>query len=187
MFDYLLSTVENLINNYKILGLFVGMFLSSSLLPIPSEAILFYSGVAGISLIEIITIGSLGSSLGSLVSYYIGRGFRPFIDNYGKYLLVNRETIKSVEWWFKKWGNYGIIVARVIPFIPYKVFSIACGLGKVKCLNFLFFTFIGTIPRCLLLSYFGYLVSLTHNLFLVIISIITLFAAPIIFERLLKK
>jgi membrane protein DedA with SNARE-associated domain len=187
MLEYFLTIVESLIKSYDILGLLVGMFVSSSILPIPSEAILVYAGTVGIPLMNVVIFGSIGASLGSTVGYYIGSSCMSFLKKYGKYFFINPETLRFVERWFKKWGNLGTVAARIIPFIPYKIFSIGCGLGKMKFKNFFVFTLIGSIPRCFLLSYFGYLISLTKNLFLVTISICIFFVLPIFVEKLLKK
>jgi membrane protein DedA with SNARE-associated domain len=187
MLEYFLTAAKSLINSYDVLGLLVGMFFSSSILPIPSEAILVYAGTVGIPLMNIVIFGSIGASLGSVVGYYLGSSCVSFLKKYGKYFLINPETLKFTEYWFKKLDNFGIIVARVIPFIPYKIFSIACGFGKVNFRNFLIFTLIGSIPRCFLLSSFGYLISLAKNPFLIVISVGIFFILPFLIERMSKR
>jgi membrane protein DedA with SNARE-associated domain len=187
MLEYFLTAVKSLISSYDVLGLLAGMFFSSSILPIPSEAILVYAGTVGIPLMNIVIFGSIGASLGSVVGYYIGSSCMSFLKKYGKYFFINPENLKFVEDLFKKWGNWGIVAARVIPFIPYKIFSIGCGFGKMRFKNFFIFTLIGSIPRCFLLSYFGYLISLTKNLFLTAISIGIFFILPILVEKFSKK
>ncbi|PIY91503.1 hypothetical protein COY71_02820, partial [Candidatus Micrarchaeota archaeon CG_4_10_14_0_8_um_filter_60_7] len=67
-------------------GVLLGMFLESSIVPIPSEAILVTAGLIGIDPITVTIWGSIGSTLGAIVGYYIGKkGGRPIIDKIGPY------------------------------------------------------------------------------------------------------
>ena len=81
----LLETLQQLILNLGPFGIFIGMFLESSILPIPSEAILVAAGAIGFSIFDITLFGGLGSTAGAIVGYYIGRyGGRPLLNRYGK-------------------------------------------------------------------------------------------------------
>ncbi|MDD4664159.1 MAG: hypothetical protein PHD83_05785, partial [Caldisericia bacterium] len=55
------------------LGVFVGMFLESSIVPVPSEVVILTAGSIGIPLVSIVIFGSIGATLGSFVGYSIGR------------------------------------------------------------------------------------------------------------------
>ncbi len=89
MLEELDAYVQTLILEYGDIGVLLGMFLESSVLPIPSELVLLSAGALGIPLTSIVVFGSIGSVLGSAVGYAIGRyGGRPFVERYGKYLLI---------------------------------------------------------------------------------------------------
>ena len=89
------------------LGVLVAMAIESAMIPLPSELILPYAGflISDPSQVEPITNGSwnywivvvvatAGNTLGSLVAYVIGaKGGRPFLERYGRYLLIRPHEI----------------------------------------------------------------------------------------------
>ena len=144
----LTAQVLAIVTAYGGFGILIGMFLESSVLPIPSELILITAGAIGFSPWEVAFWGSIGSTLGAIVGYYIGaKGGRPVVDRYGKYFFVTPSRVGRAELKFKKYGGWTILVSRLVPFIPYKVFSITSGLLKFDIKTFVVFTFIGSIPR----------------------------------------
>jgi membrane protein DedA with SNARE-associated domain len=185
MLESLIEMVKSFIISFGDLGIFIGNFLSSSIIPIPSEAVLFAQGAVGLELVKITVLGAIGSTLGSIVCYYIGRYGRNFLEKYGKYFFVSSEKLKFSEKWFKRWGSYTILVSRIIPVIPFKIFSIASGILKMNFKTYLALTFIGSFPRCFLLAYFGFLSS--TNIYLTILAIAILFAIPALIDRINRK
>lgn len=183
----LASFIQEIVESYGFAGIIFGTFLSSSILPIPSEAVLVSAGLIGISPLFIGIFGGIGSTLGSLVGYQLGKGGNFFLKKYGKYFFINQKNLKFVESWFKKWGDISILIGRIIPFIPYKIFSIGSGLGKMDIKKFFIFTLIGSIPRCFLLSSFGFLVSLSKNIYLTIACFLAFLAIPLLIEKIIKK
>src|SRR4029078_10678184 len=83
------------------------MMIESAMIPLPSELILPYAGflVSDQSQIEPLTVqpwnfwlvvifATIGNTLGSLIAYAIGAwGGRPFLERYGKYLLIRPHEI----------------------------------------------------------------------------------------------
>lgn len=152
----LIAWVTQLMHSMGGFGILIGMFLESSIVPIPSEAILVTAGAIGFTPWEVAFWGTIGSTLGAMVGYYIGlKGGRPVVDKFGPYLLVTPDKVERAEKAFKKYGGMTILVSRLIPFVPFKVFSITSGLLKFDFKTFVVFTFIGTIPRAFLLAYIG--------------------------------
>lgn len=188
MLAELISEIQGLILSLGRIGIFAGMFLGSSILPIPSEALLVASGIAGLSPLDVAVFGGIGSTLGSTIAYFLGRfGGRPFFEKYGKYFFVGPRELKLVDKWFKKYGNYGVLFGRVIPIVPHKVFSISSGFGRMNFKNFLILTLVGSIPRCFLLAYFGFLISATKNIPLMIATLIAFFSIPVLIDKINSK
>ncbi len=141
---------------YRDLGVFIGMFLESSIVPIPSELVIIGAGSLGIPLKSIAIFGSIGSALGGIVGYSIGRfGAMPIIIKFGKYLFIKPEHIQKAQEFAQKYGIAGVLIGRLLPIVPFKVFSIAAGMAKVSILPFMVCTLIGVFPRIILLSLFG--------------------------------
>ena len=146
----------NLINQLGDAGVFIGMFLESSIVPIPSEVIVIGASSVGIPIISIVLFGSLGATLGGMVGYVLGRyAAMPVILKYGKFVLIKPHHIEKAEKFSKKYGVYSVLIGRILPVVPFKVFSIAAGITKIPFVPFIICTLIGVIPRMFLLSMFG--------------------------------
>lgn len=153
------SWILGLIADWGGYGVFIGMILESSIIPVPSEIILVTAGLAGINPLVVGVAGGAGSTIGAAVGYLIGKEGRIAVDKYGKYFFVTGDRISQAENWFKRWGNWTILVSRLVPFIPYKVFSIAAGLLRMSYKAFLVLTLAGSVPRCFLLAWLGNMIS----------------------------
>ncbi|MFH0835106.1 MAG: DedA family protein [Candidatus Micrarchaeota archaeon] len=152
----LTDSAVSLMHSYGGLGILVGMFLESSIVPIPSEAILVTAGLLGFDPLTVAIYGTIGSTLGAIVGYFIGKkGGRPIVDKIGPYLFITQEKVLAAEKKFKEWGGWTIFISRLIPFIPYKVFSITSGILKYDFKQFVLFTFLGSFPRCFILAWIG--------------------------------
>ena len=138
------------------LGVFIAMFLESSILPMPSEVIIIGAGALGLSFWSVTVFGSLGATLGAIVGYMIGKyAGAPAIARYGKYVFIKPHHISKAEDFAKKYGVWGVLIGRLLPIIPFKVFSIASGITKLPLPPFILCTFIGVVPRIILLMLFG--------------------------------
>ena len=91
-------------------GLIVGMALESACFPLPSEIILPFGGYLvseGIlKFWEAVLAGLLGGVLGSTAAYLIGSyGGRPFIQKYGRYILIRERDLQRADDLFTRYGN----------------------------------------------------------------------------------
>ena len=161
------------------LGVFIGMFLESSIVPIPSEVIIIGAGAIGVPIMSILIFGSLGATLGAMVGYCLGRyAAMPMILKYGRFILIKPHHIYKAEEFAKKYGNASVLIGRLLPIIPFKVFSIAAGITKLPPVPFAVCTLIGVVPRIYLLSVFGTgLVRYTKPTVLISAGVILVFIA----------
>ncbi len=150
------SDLVGLIKHYGDLGVFVAMFLESSIIPIPSEVIIIGAGAVGISMASILVFGSLGASLGAMVGYALGRyAAMPVILKVGKFILIKPHHIYKAEAFAKKYGTASVLIGRILPVVPFKVFSIAAGITNIPFIPFVVCTMIGVVPRIYILTLFG--------------------------------
>ena len=148
--------VTKLVAELGDLGVFIAMFLESSIVPLPSEVIIIGAGAIGLSFWSVTVYGSLGATLGAIVGYMIGKyAGAPVIKRYGKYVFIKPHHIDKAEDFAKKHGAWGVLIGRLLPIIPFKVFSIASGITKIPLGLFIMCTFIGVVPRIILLTLFG--------------------------------
>jgi len=168
-----------LIQRFGDLGVFLAMFLESSVVPIPSEVIVIGAGAIGVPLISIVIFGSLGSTIGGIVGYMLGRyAAMPTILKFGKYILIKPHHIYKTEAFAKKYGVWSVLIGRVLPIVPFKVFSIAAGMTKIPLTPFITCTLVGVLPRMFILAVFGSsVVKYTKISLLILFFVVIIFAA----------
>ncbi len=146
------------------LGIIFAMFAENVFPPIPSELIMPAAGFAvargDLNLILVILAGTLGSVLGALPLYYLGRLLNEdrlmlFTEKYGKYVFVKPSDIRSSSVWFDKHGNKAVFFGRMVPGIR-SFISIPAGMSKMPMLPFLAFTALGSSIWTSLLTVAGY-------------------------------
>ena len=146
------------------LGIIFAMFAENVFPPIPSELIMPAAGFAvargDLNLILVILAGTLGSVLGALPLYYLGRLLNEdrlmiFTEKYGKYVFVKPNDIRSSSIWFDKHGNKAVFLGRMVPGIR-SFISIPAGMSKMPILPFLAFTALGSSIWTSLLTVAGY-------------------------------
>ncbi len=140
-------------------GIFILMFLESTLIPIPSEAVMPFTGFlvaqGKMSLIALILVSGIASLAGSLFSYYIGYfGGEKFIRKYGKYFLLNQEHLDKSNEWFKKHGGKTIFFSRFVVGVRH-VISVPAGASKMNLAKFSLFTFAGAAIWNIYLIFIG--------------------------------
>ncbi|OGW76985.1 MAG: hypothetical protein A3C51_02145 [Omnitrophica bacterium RIFCSPHIGHO2_02_FULL_46_20] len=179
MENWLLQRVISIIRDLGDLGVFIGMFLESSVVPIPSEVVIIGAGAIGVPMASILIFGSLGAAVGAMVGYFLGRyAAMPAILKYGKFILIKPHHIYKAEAFAKKYGVYSVLIGRLLPIVPFKVFSIAAGITKIPPIPFAICTLIGVVPRIFLLSVFGAsLVKYTKPAVLILAGVIAIFIA----------
>ena len=102
---------------------------------------------------------SIGSIIGSLISYYIGKyGGKPLVVKYGKFLLLDIEDLKKTENWFAKRGERTIFISRFIPVVRHLI-SIPAGIGKMNLGKFSLYTVIGAGLWNAFLAYLGFILG----------------------------
>ena len=75
--------------------------------------------------------------------------------SYGRFILLKPHHIEKAEAFAKKYGAHSVLIGRILPVVPFKVFSIAAGITKIPFLAFVIWTLVGVVPRIILLSIFG--------------------------------
>jgi membrane protein DedA with SNARE-associated domain len=108
------------------------------------------------------TIAStLGSYIGYLISYYGGKAL---VVRYQRFLGVDWKEIENLEKRFQgKKEALSIFFSRAIPVFPISLVSIFAGLLRVPVRPFTFYTFLGSIFRCLFLGFVGWWIGATYE------------------------
>jgi membrane protein DedA with SNARE-associated domain len=136
------------------------MAMESMVAPVSSELVMPFVGFLVVegkfSLWGAIFATSLGSIVGSLVSYCMGYfGGRPVVLKVGRYLLLNPEHLEWTERWFSRHGSWTIFVSRFIPVVRHLI-SIPAGVGRMRLLPFCVYTLLGATMWNSFLLWLGY-------------------------------
>ncbi len=136
------------------------MALESMIAPVPSEAVMPFVGMAVVrgkmSLVPAILWTSLGSLVGSLLSYWMGYvGGKPLVLKVGRFLFINEHHLDLTVDFFHKRGSITVFISRFVPVIRHFI-SVPAGMGKMPLLPFCVYTVVGATLWNGLLLWAGY-------------------------------
>jgi len=140
-------------------GVVLLMAIESACIPLPSEIIMPFSGYlvskGEMNLWLVSLAGAVGCVLGSLIAYWVGMyGGRPFIEKYGRYVLLSRHDLDIADRWFAHYGEAIVFVSRLLPAIRTFI-AFPAGVARMNLTRFVIYTFAGSLPWCLGLAYVG--------------------------------
>lgn len=148
-----------LIGAWGLPAVFLLMLLESACIPVPSEAIMPFAGFAvsegELSLFGIVAAGVLGNLVGSWIAYAVGYfGGRPFVDRWGKYILLRHHHVDLAQHWFDRYGAPVVFFTRMLPIVRTFI-SLPAGFGRMRFWKFTAYTTLGCIPWVAMLGYVG--------------------------------
>lgn len=166
-FEHILEPVGafviNVISTFGYWGIVVCMAIESACIPLPSEIIMPFSGylvstgrfdlwLAGLA-------GAFGCLVGSIVAYAVGYwGGRPFVERYGKWVLISSRELEWADRWFAKYGGAAVFFSRLLPIIRTFI-SLPAGIARMPFIRFCVYSFVGSFPWCLGLAYVGFVMG----------------------------
>jgi membrane protein DedA with SNARE-associated domain len=135
------------------------MGIESACIPLPSEIIMPFSGylvyTGRFNLLAVGVAGAVGCVIGSLVAYWVGMyGGRPFIEKYGRYVLISLHDLDMADRWFERRGELIVFASRLLPVIRTFI-AFPAGVARMNLGRFTVYTFLGSLPWCLALAYVG--------------------------------
>jgi membrane protein DedA with SNARE-associated domain len=199
IFEFLTVYIADIIGQVGYLGIFILMALESVCLPIPSEVVMTFGGFAAqrgdLNFWLVGLTGSLGCLAGSTIAYFIGYyGGRPFLKNYGKFVMIGEHDIDRADRWFLKYGAEAVFITRLLPIVRTFI-SIPAGMAKMSFAKFAVYSFAGSLPWCFALTYAG--IALGKNwdmlqqywiyLDVFVILVLAALAAYVLYHKFMKK
>ena len=160
--------LDGLYGSVGYLGVLIAMAIESAMVPLPSELILPFAGflVSDPSKVEPLTNGpwgfwivvvaaTIGNTIGSLIAYAIGAwGGRPFLERYGKYLLIRQHEIELADRFFEKYGSATAFFSRLLPVVRTFI-SFPAGVARMPVGRFVVYSTAGAFLWSTLLVYAG--------------------------------
>lgn len=127
--------------------LFFSAFVSATLFPLGSEALLIYDIKEGYNIYLLVLVATIGNTLGSVVNYYLGlKGEEYLVEK----KLLNEKYITKSKGYFDRFGSVCILFAWV-PIIGDPITFVA-GVLKYDFKKFLILVTISKFSRYLFIA-----------------------------------
>lgn len=158
-------------NSLGYLGIVLLMVAENLFPPLPSELILPAAGFAAaqgkLNLPLVVLAGALGSVLGTLPLYYLGRVVNEewlvkWADRYGKWLALRGQDVRRADDWFDRHGPKAVLFGRMIPGIR-SLLSLPAGMSEMPLATFLVYSSVGSALWATLLAGAGYLLGSNYE------------------------
>ena len=92
--------------------------------------------------------------------------------------LTSKGAMETVDVFFERYGNYTILICRLLPFVSFDFVSYAAGLTNMRFWPFFIATGVGQLPATIVYSYVGG--TLTGGAQKLFVGLLTLFALSIV-------
>lgn len=135
-----MAFIDQLIENYGYIAIFIVLALGLFSLPIPDEVMVLLVGYFtkigvlhySFSLIAVFA----GSLIGMLVSYGLGKRVgRPLLDWLGKWFKLSGKWSKKAEHWIENYGVSAIVVSYFVPGMRH-IAGYFCGMSHMSLKTF---------------------------------------------------
>jgi membrane protein DedA with SNARE-associated domain len=144
---------------YPLVGLL--MAIESSLVPLPSEAVIpfaahmAHTGQIQLTLPGIVIAGTIGSWIGATAMYWVSRvAGRPLVIRYGRWAMITPEKVEGAERFASHYGSVGIFISRLLPVVRHLI-GIPAGIVRMDYRWFSLFTVAGSAVWCMVLCWVG--------------------------------
>lgn len=196
--------ILHIIEQFGYFGVFFLILIENVFPPIPSEVILLFSGFfssyTSLSVFYMILASTLGSFLGAIILYYIGKIFnkerlKKIVNGrLGKILFLKENDIDKADEWFDNKGNKSVFFCRFVPIVR-SLISIPAGMSEMPIGKFIIYTICGsmiwnTVLICLgyrLGSNWEYVLTILDKYQMVVIIILIIILGYVIIKFYRKK
>lgn len=162
------------------------MVIQAVVAPIPAFMITFTNGLL-FGWVWGAALSWSSAMAGAALCYWLARVLaRPAVER----LAGGNRGLEAFDLFFQRYGIHSILVARLLPFVPFDPISYGAGLTKMRFWPFFLATGIGQLPATLLYSWLGFSatgsVKFLFLTFSVVISIAVIgwIAMPVLKARL---
>ena len=166
--------VTSAIGDYGLYAVFL-LMLVDAVFPAASELVMVYAGAVAAGAfpghdvvlfgahidstfwgyVAMAMAGTLGYLLGSVIGWGIGMyGGRPFLERRGRWVHVTPENLDRAEAWFTRYGDWAVLVGRVVPVVR-SFISIPAGVLEMPLGRYTVLTAIGSAVWCFALAGVG--------------------------------
>ena len=155
-------------NQYGYIVLFIVLMLEPMGFPFSSEFLMGYCGILAatgkMSLTNSFIIAASGCLIGRTVSFYLGYKLGvPFFQKHGWRLHMGPEKMAKTAWWFRKYGNWILIIGYFIPGIRH-ISGYFSGISQMSFSRYAAFAYTGALIWISVFVFLGKFLGLQWNL-----------------------
>lgn len=161
---------------------FLLMIFQSIAAPLPAFLITF-SNAALFGWIAGAALSWSSAMAGATLCFYIARWYGR--NTVAK--LTSHQALEQTDAFFDQYGNYAVLIARLLPFISFDIVSYAAGLTSMSFWSFFWATGLGQLPATLIYSYVGGVLTGSVRTFVTGLLIIFSVSAMVAFWRKWRK
>ncbi len=147
------ETIIQIMNAYGYIGVFSLILIENIFPPIPSEVVLLFGGamtaMSDMSVPVVILVATLGSVVGAIVLYLLGRILKAerlrklFSGKFGRVLRLKPEDVDKATAWFARYEKKAVLICRCVPIVR-SLISIPAGVTEMNVPLFLLLTTVGS-------------------------------------------
>lgn len=130
--------------------LFGSAFLAATILPFYSEVVLFALVREGGNAAVLVTVATLGNTLGAVVNWLLGRYLLHFQDR--RWFYFSRAQVARAQRWFQRYGFWTLLLAWAP--IGGDALTLVAGIMKVRLWLFVLLVGAGKALRYVAVVYF---------------------------------
>ena len=145
-------------------GIFFGFFLPGDSLLVaagafasPGRHVVGHTDVH-LNLWTVLVGCAVAAAVGAEVGYFIGKTVGPALFNRPRSRLFKPEFVERAHWYFEKFGNVTVVLARFIPVVRTFANPVA-GVSEMDVKTFTFFNVIGAVLWTVLVTLLGYFIG----------------------------
>lgn len=116
------------VHDYGYIGIFAATLIAGTIIPLASPALVAYAAGFGLEPILLVITATAGNVIGVLINYYLARLLgMAYVEK-----KFSGDSFRSLVGWWNRWGILLLVGFGVIPFLPFDLLSLLCGLFKMK-------------------------------------------------------
>lgn len=145
-------------------AIFLIAYVENIFPPLPSDVVVVFGGslvaVGKGHFLVVLTAGTLGSTLGFLTMFAVGRWFGKSMIESGKIKFISLDAVHKAEQWFRIYG-YGLVIANRFLAGTRAVVSFFAGMSDLDVIKTIVLSFVSSLTWNGILVYAGYVLG--HN------------------------
>ena len=184
-----LADILVILEHYKYFLIFPIAIFEGPIIIIITGFLVFLGYLNGLVAYSVIVVADV---IGDSMYYGIGKFWKrsPFMKKWAKYLGYDESSEAFLEEHFKNHKGKTFLLAKISHGVGGAV-QVSSGIAGVKYKDFLFYSFVGTVPKALILFFVGYYAGSSYmkidNYFDFVAKITLTLAALLVFYFVTKK